>query len=238
LLFFLALSAMDEGDYDRAAALAKEKLALNRELKDIHDTTVALILSGMIALVRGDHERAADLFEGDLHLLRKLGDTESIIHCPRGLAGVAIPRGEPVRATWLWRRPKPCRRLPAPSPIRPSSLLDGSDAVESASGLRIRAPNTVVKGLVINRFVSATGNGIIALAEASGTRIEGNSHSAPTPPGKETPETASACPLSTQSTSPWGVPRPKRATSSPATNATASSSAPTAAAPATRCEAA
>ncbi len=101
LLFFLALSAMDEGDYDRAAALAEEKLALNRELRDIHDITVALILSGMIALVRGDHERAAVLFEEDLLLLRKLGDTESIIHCLLGLAAVAIPRGEPVRAARL-----------------------------------------------------------------------------------------------------------------------------------------
>ena len=92
---------MDEGDYDRAAALAEEKLALNRDLRDIHDTTVALILSGMIALVRRDHERAAGLFEEDLRLLRKLGDTGSVVHCLLGMSG-DIPRGEPVRAARLW----------------------------------------------------------------------------------------------------------------------------------------
>jgi CSLREA domain-containing protein len=48
--------------------------------------------------------------------------------------------------------------------------LDGSGAGSSEAGLPLNAPNSVIKGLVINRFVG----GIKIYALASGAKIEGN----------------------------------------------------------------
>ena len=56
---------------------------------------------------------------------------------------------------------------------KPLIELSGENIASGASGLQINGPNSVVRGLVVNRFDGA-GLGIVLLALASGSRVEGN----------------------------------------------------------------
>jgi non-specific serine/threonine protein kinase len=126
LLFFLTLAAMDEHDYERAAALAEENLALTRKLGNIPGIVVGFVHVAMIALIRGDPERAAAAYEENLRLTRQLRDTVAVVSNLMGLAGVAMQRGEPVRAARLWGSSEPLQEAtgltPANSPFNRSQF--------------------------------------------------------------------------------------------------------------------
>jgi tetratricopeptide (TPR) repeat protein len=102
LLYLLAFAALDEGDQDRAVALAEEGLVLNRELGDLRGAAMCITILGITALEQGDTERAAALYEEDLHLLRRLRDKAGTAYGLRGMSCVAALQGDAPRAARLW----------------------------------------------------------------------------------------------------------------------------------------
>jgi ATP/maltotriose-dependent transcriptional regulator MalT len=96
------MAAMGEDDFERAASLVEENLALLRELGDVRGIIIDTNGLAMISLLRGDHEQAAKLFEENMHRAAKLGDKVGASYSLLGLACVAGARGEATRTAQLW----------------------------------------------------------------------------------------------------------------------------------------
>ncbi|MDQ4127773.1 MAG: tetratricopeptide repeat protein, partial [Actinomycetota bacterium] len=93
--------AWRQGEYEKAAALHEEALALHRELGDERGIGFALNSLGAQELEKGDYERAEQLFEEALSLSRELGDRRTVGYALRNLGEVARHRGEYGRAALL-----------------------------------------------------------------------------------------------------------------------------------------
>jgi non-specific serine/threonine protein kinase len=78
-----------QGDFERAAALYDESLAIRRALGDRHGAAWSLNSSGVLARDRGDDERARALYEESLALFRALGDTWGVGLVLNNLARIA-----------------------------------------------------------------------------------------------------------------------------------------------------
>jgi predicted ATPase/DNA-binding CsgD family transcriptional regulator len=103
-----ALSAVSalahlHGEFETAAALAEEGLALGRSLGDARGLRFALLIHGQVARRRGEFARAAAALEEALVLTRKAGDTwlEGLVLI--NLGQVAVDRGDPMRAEARYR---------------------------------------------------------------------------------------------------------------------------------------
>jgi tetratricopeptide (TPR) repeat protein len=94
--------ASHQGDYDEAARLGEECLALRRELGEKTDIAAALSNLGAVFAMRGDHVRAEALYEESLALARELGDAKRIASALNNLGISARVRGEPDRAVALY----------------------------------------------------------------------------------------------------------------------------------------
>jgi non-specific serine/threonine protein kinase len=94
--------ARDQGDYDRAAALHEEGLALRRALGDKLGIAASLNNLGGVAYYQGDYGRAAALMEESLALKRELGDTWGIANSLGNLGVVAYYQGDYGRAATLY----------------------------------------------------------------------------------------------------------------------------------------
>ena len=73
-LYGAAFLTYRQDDYERAAALCEESLAMARRLDDRAGTAFALNGLGNIAFGRGDHRRALAHYEESLALRRALND--------------------------------------------------------------------------------------------------------------------------------------------------------------------
>jgi predicted ATPase/class 3 adenylate cyclase len=93
--------AWHRGEYEKAAALHEEALALARELGDERGIGFALNSLGAQELEKGNYERATRLFEDALALSRDLGDRRTVGYALRNLGEVARYRGEYGRAATL-----------------------------------------------------------------------------------------------------------------------------------------
>jgi tetratricopeptide (TPR) repeat protein len=93
--------AWHRGEYEKAAALHEEALALARELGDERGIGFALNSLGAQELEKGNYERATRLFEDALALSRDLGDQRTVGYALRNLGEVARHRGEYGRAAML-----------------------------------------------------------------------------------------------------------------------------------------
>jgi hypothetical protein len=91
LTTFLGLTALYEGDYERSGALARESLAIYRELGDKRGISLCHIDLGFIQLVRGNHEPAAALLEESLRVLQGSEDKFCLAYGFFGLAAVGPP---------------------------------------------------------------------------------------------------------------------------------------------------
>jgi predicted ATPase/class 3 adenylate cyclase len=96
-----AMFAWRRGDYDQAAALHGEALALSRELGDERGIGFALNSLGSQELEKGNYERATPLFDEALALSRKLGDKRTVGYALRNLGEVARQRGQYGHAATL-----------------------------------------------------------------------------------------------------------------------------------------
>jgi predicted ATPase len=77
-LITAARLAFSQSDYERGETLAREGLALYRELGDTRGIALSLDRLGMAAWRRGDFASARSLMEEDLSLFRKLDDRERV----------------------------------------------------------------------------------------------------------------------------------------------------------------
>lgn len=101
LLIQLAIVPLRQGDYPRAAELAKEALALTRQTGDRLTANIALHHLAQIAWASDDHGRAARYFREALTMASELADKVDSAYYVQGLAAVAASRGEPRRAARL-----------------------------------------------------------------------------------------------------------------------------------------
>ena len=101
-LITAARLAFSQSDYERGETLAREGLALFRELGDIRGTALALDRLGMAAWRRGDFTAARSLMEEDLSLFRKLGDKERIAWSLFTLGLLDSKQGDYVMAQTLF----------------------------------------------------------------------------------------------------------------------------------------
>jgi predicted ATPase/transcriptional regulator with XRE-family HTH domain len=90
-----------QGDYERAATLLGESLAVFRQAGDTQDMAWALNDLGLVAYAQGDYERAGALFTESLALKRHLGDTRDIAVSLNNVGFTAATRGDYGRAVAL-----------------------------------------------------------------------------------------------------------------------------------------
>ena len=82
--------ATRQGDYDRAAELSEQSLALWEELGDVSGTARSLLSLGTVAAEQGDHERAISLSERAAELYRESGDQRGHALAVSNLGGIAL----------------------------------------------------------------------------------------------------------------------------------------------------
>lgn len=93
--------ASRQGDYDRAAELCEQSLALWEELGDAGGMARALLSLGTIASEQGDLERAMELSERAAELYREAGDERGHALAVSNLSGIALESGDYSRASAL-----------------------------------------------------------------------------------------------------------------------------------------
>ena len=102
-LITAARLAFSQSDYERGETLAREGLALFRELGDIRGIALSLDRLGMAAWRRGDFVAARSLMEEDLSLFRKLGDSERVAWSLFTLGLLYSKQGDYARAQTLFK---------------------------------------------------------------------------------------------------------------------------------------
>jgi predicted ATPase/DNA-binding CsgD family transcriptional regulator len=98
----VGVTAMQQGDMQRATALFEEVLRLYRQEDDEWGVSYALVHLGMAPLGRGDHEEAARYFEEALEISRKIGYRLSGYISLYNLALSSRVRGDRERAEALY----------------------------------------------------------------------------------------------------------------------------------------
>ena len=93
--------ASRQGDYDRAAELSEQSLALWEELGDASGTARSLLSLGTVAAEQGDQERAAELSERAAELYRESGDRRGQALAVSNLGSIALERGDYAKAAAL-----------------------------------------------------------------------------------------------------------------------------------------
>jgi predicted ATPase/DNA-binding SARP family transcriptional activator len=96
--------ATRQGDYEAAAALFEESLAIWEELDDAAGTARSLLSIGTVAAEQGDQERAIDLSERAAELYDESGDQRGHALAISNLGGIALERGEYAKAASLSER--------------------------------------------------------------------------------------------------------------------------------------
>jgi tetratricopeptide (TPR) repeat protein len=111
--------AHDQGDMDRAVAVAEEGLKLGKNAQ-IEDNCTASFqnMLGEAARHRGDYERASELFAVGLSLYRQVGDRRGIAWSLGNLANVSSDLGDYERAVNLYEEGLAlCRELGGAQPL-------------------------------------------------------------------------------------------------------------------------
>jgi ATP/maltotriose-dependent transcriptional regulator MalT len=111
--------AHDQGDMDRAVAVAEEGLKLGKNAQ-IEDNCTASFqnMLGEAARHRGDYERASELFAVGLSLYREVGDRRGIAWSLGNLANVSSDRGDYERTVQLYEEGLAlCRELGGAQPL-------------------------------------------------------------------------------------------------------------------------
>ncbi|HEY7148383.1 MAG TPA: BTAD domain-containing putative transcriptional regulator [Gaiellaceae bacterium] len=93
--------ATRQGDYEWAAALFEQSLALSEELGDPSGTARSLLSLGTVAAERGDQVRAIELSERAAELYQESGDRRGHALAVSNLGGIALERGEYAKASEL-----------------------------------------------------------------------------------------------------------------------------------------
>ena len=93
--------ATRQGDYEAAASLFEESLAMWEELDDSAGTARSLLSLGTVAAEQGDQERAIELSERAAQIYDDSGDQRGHALAISNLGGIALERGEYAKAASL-----------------------------------------------------------------------------------------------------------------------------------------
>ena len=93
--------ALAQDDFDRAATLTEEGLALSRRSGHVRATASALNVLGEVAIENGDQERATALFEESLATFRRIGDSWGAAQVLKDIGTLARRQGDYARALRL-----------------------------------------------------------------------------------------------------------------------------------------
>jgi predicted ATPase/DNA-binding SARP family transcriptional activator len=93
--------ATRQGDYEAAAGLFEESLAIWEELGDAPGTARSLLSMGTVAAEQGDQERAIELSERAAELYGESDDRRGHALAISNLGGIALERGEYAKAASL-----------------------------------------------------------------------------------------------------------------------------------------
>jgi predicted ATPase len=93
--------ATRQGDYERAAELSEQSLALWEEVGDASGTARSLLSLGTVAAELGDYERAISLSERAAELYRESGEQRGHALAVSNLGGIALDHGDYAKAASL-----------------------------------------------------------------------------------------------------------------------------------------
>ena len=111
LLIFLAMVALEAGHYDRAVALFEESRTLFRELGDLRGVCMSGFILGMTELKQGNLDQGTAVLEEGLPLTQRTKDKLGSTYYLMGMGGVAVEKGQPVRAARLWGAAEALRKV-------------------------------------------------------------------------------------------------------------------------------
>ncbi len=158
-----AVLASLQDDYPAAKALAKESLALSRELAERRQTGYALYVLGRLARIEGNYTDAVTFFEESLSLFRELGQRHDLALVLSGLGLTVLYLGDAERATALCEESlEISRELGDPRGI--ASWLANLGAIMLARGDDKRAQELCEESLAIRRALGYKGGAAHTLA--------------------------------------------------------------------------
>src|SRR6185437_7180887 len=102
--------AYQQGDYERAAGLYEESLAIRRARGDVPGIAASLNNLGALAYQEGEYDRAAALYEEGLALWKRLADQSGIAASLNNLGLVAFQQGKYEQAMDLHEESLTIRR--------------------------------------------------------------------------------------------------------------------------------
>ena len=126
-----ALLALREGELERASRLAREGLALYREMGSPWFIALTLNIFGRAEARRGNQTAAYSAYQESLALCRKQGEQFIIPFDMEGLAGIVSTQGECRWAAQLWGAAEALREIIA-APLPPFDHADYTQAVAAA----------------------------------------------------------------------------------------------------------
>ena len=94
--------ALNEGNVISARSLVEQAVALFKEMRQQHGTTLSLYALAKVAAAQGDHARSQALCEESLALARQAGDKENIAFSLEGLAAAVAAQERHAWAVQLW----------------------------------------------------------------------------------------------------------------------------------------
>jgi non-specific serine/threonine protein kinase len=142
--------AYHQSDFQRAAQLHEQSLAVRRSLRDEAAIAESLAGLGLAARALGDYARATALFEESLALARTLNAASLVSECLRYLGLVAIAQGEAERAMTLFEQALPLSRALGDEEAYANVLSNLATALAYRGELE-RAERLTEEGLVIRR---------------------------------------------------------------------------------------
>jgi DNA-binding CsgD family transcriptional regulator len=134
----LGLTVLSLGEYERAAALCEESLAISRERGDPSSIASVLTNLGMIRLSRGDVERAKELCEESLARRKTLVDKGGCAHTLTILGRIGLIQGDAERATACYQESLTLRQETGEKEGI-ATALEGLAAVAGMQGQPVRA---------------------------------------------------------------------------------------------------
>jgi predicted ATPase/class 3 adenylate cyclase len=151
-LYVVGHLAHEIGNFERAAAMCEESLALFKELGDKSGIASSTLILGVVAGSQGNSDRVVTLGEESLRLFRELGDKWGIALALYLLGGIARYRGDYGRATTLFEESLSLlRELENRSGI--AYALHNLGAMALIQGDHVRAAALCKEGLTLSREI-------------------------------------------------------------------------------------
>jgi predicted ATPase/class 3 adenylate cyclase len=142
--------ALAQDDFDLAATLTEEGLALSRRSGNARGTASALNVLGEVAIENGDQKRAIELFEESLATFRRIGDSWGAAQVLKDIGTLARRQGDYARALRLLEESLGLFRRVSDKGGS-ATVLSGLSLLEMSQGKYARAVELLEERLAISR---------------------------------------------------------------------------------------